>query len=120
MTAAQLSLLCPLCGQPHTDLPKPHFIAARNEVVFKGRTARLQPMQLELFALLLEAYPRSVSPAQIYAELYSDIPDDKCPGEKLLSVRVFQMRQIFKTSNMPIEIIARRGRGERSGYALQF
>ena len=119
---AQLNLLCPTCGQPahRRDLLKPHFVAAVSEVVFKGKSAKLQPLQLDLFALLLEAYPQPVSRARILADLYEDRDDAHTPGNKCLDVRISQMRKIFKERGVEVEIVARRGQGDRSGYALSF
>ena len=115
--------LCLLCGQAtHKDEEaKPYFLAAHGAVVFRGRSAKLTPMQLDLFAVLLEAHPAPVSRARILADLYEDRDnDEKLPNPKILDVATSQIRKAFREGGVEITIVARRGWGDRSGYALSF
>ena len=110
---------CPACGQ-EMSAEKPVLFEAKNEVHFRGASARMAPQELQLFAILAEAHPKPVTREKILAEMFWERNDDELPQPNILGVLIYKLRKALEKNGVPVKILARHGRGPTSGYALYF
>ena len=95
------------------------FVAATGVVTYEGRTCRLRASQLDILEHLLDAHPRPVSAAHLFALLYVDRAEADTPETNVLKKHISTMRSAFRDAGVAIDIQATRGRiGGFCGYGL--
>lgn len=111
---------CPKCGQnvAPEKLPGFQFIAATGKVRYGGKVTKLSPLEIDLIEILYDAYPRGVSLDNIFLDLYGDRVEGEEPCRKILHVMPSHIRSKFRRASIPLDLVSRRGWGDRSGYAL--
>lgn len=112
---------CRECGRPFPADEPPTFVVATGEVAYRGRTCRLSPTEVDLFALLHEAHPVPVKVSSLLADLYPGDNDEK--NRNTLMVFVTRIRQKLRKAEMSVSIVSRGGcgrgaDGEGGGYSL--
>lgn len=110
---------CPSCGHTLDKNALPFFIAATNTVSFRGKSVVLTPLELDVMESLLDAYPRYLSRAQLFDEMYSDRQFNLPQSDNIVTVMICRIRKRFERAGLQLEIVARKGWADRAGYALK-
>ena len=112
---------CPICGWDIKSQQLPTFVAALSVIAHAGRSVRVSPFEIDIFELLLDAYPRAIRLDDLCKELYG--PDAGTPRQLgTLRVHVANLRKAFRDARLDLSIMTIRHGTEdehiRCSYAL--
>ncbi len=102
-----MTSVCPTCGVGRAkaaDLSSLQFCFATGEVEFQGHKCRMQPGQIHILEVLMDAHPRKVRMDEIIAEFDGHTDTSVTSRKKIVNVRISQMRRIMLDGRLPLRI----------------
>jgi len=104
-----VSACCPLCGGEITGR-WPAYDLNTNTIALRRGLVRAKPKCIELYSLLVAAYPKSLPAKAAMLGLYGATAVPKS-GDKAVGVHVWHLRKLLEPDDITIDVA-------RGGYVL--
>lgn len=99
--------LCHYCGSPYS--PPPIAVDLdRNRIVVDGRDIRCEPKTAEVMSVLVDGYPKVVSPDRMIAKVWGASGGTQSPRNDL-AVYLWRLRKVLKGTGWTVTKYSRGG-----------